>query len=250
MKHKFFAGAVALLSLFTVSFTSCDDDDKPTPIADVKFSNVEIGHENARQALIGGEMHIEAAITSAAKIKSIEVKITPKDEAASGTAHYLFTQPKYVGVLNTTFHEHIDIPKTLAAGLYKLTLTVTDANGAQRSYEGDVKLLTTDPNAPIVTLTAPSGDAIAGVAGGTVTFKGSITVKSAVKEVEVEFHGAKEYSVDIDDFKGRTGTFSFEKTVTIPAEATPGTYHVHFTVEDDAHRSATAEVEGFVINGK
>lgn len=240
-------GALALLSLFTVSLTSCDDDDNNTPTANVTFSDVEVGHEGEDEVLIGKEIHVEAAIRSAVKIKSIEVDITPKDKAAGGKAHYLFADAKYTGVLNTTFHEHIAIPQDLKPGTYRFALTVTDANGARRSHEAELKLVAVNPDAPIVKLDTPNDNAKTGVAGSTIAFKATITVTKPVKEIEIEFHGAKEYPIEIDDYNGKTGTFTFEKNITIPAHAAAGTYHLHFTVEDEADLSTTAEVEGFTI---
>lgn len=250
MKHKLFLGALALLATATLAFTSCSDDDIPGNEANVTFSDIEIGAENSKEALVGDEMHVEASIVSGAKIKQIEVKLTPKQGVGGNGTSYQFTDAKYTNVLNTTFHEHIDIPKELPAGAYVLALVVTDVNGAQKSFETEVMLKAVDPKAPVVELTSPNDGNKTGVAGANIVFKGKITVTSPIEEIEIEFHGAKEYPIEIDDYKGRTGTFEFEKTVTIPAEAAAGSYHVHFTVEDADGRSTTAEVEDFTVTAK
>ena len=56
MKNKWMIGAFALLSFFTLSLTSCDDDDKPTAVANVTFSDVEVGKENSREAMVGKDL--------------------------------------------------------------------------------------------------------------------------------------------------------------------------------------------------
>ena len=245
MKNKWMIGAFALLSFFTLSLTSCDDDDKPTAVANVTFSDVEVGKENSREAMVGKDLHVECGIKSEAKIKSIEMSLIQKN--GTGSAYRIYTDGKYVGVLNTKFHEHLELSAGLAAGTYHFTLTVTDANNAKKAYETDVTLKAVDANAPKVEILSPSASANSGVAGGKFTVKAKLTVKSAVKGIEIEFHGDKEYPIKVDDFNGKTGSIDFEKEITIPAECAAGKYHVHVTVEDADGRSTTEEFKGFNI---
>jgi|LAHS01.1.fsa_nt_gb hypothetical protein len=149
MKNKFLLGVFALLSVFTLSLTSCDDDDD-VKTANVQITNTELGEENSKEALIGGDLHIEAAIQSEAKIKLIELQI--KQSNGSGLIYQQYNEKgyanKYVGVLNTVFHEHIDIAKDFMPGKYHFTLTVTDVNSAKKTWEEDITFIAPDPNAP------------------------------------------------------------------------------------------------------
>ncbi len=248
MKNKMMIGAFALLSMLTLSLTSCDKDDDVKTNANVTFSNIEVGLENSKEATVGGDLHLECDIVSENKIKSIEVKMTQKD--GKGTLSKLYTDSKYTGVLNTTFHEHLELPSTLDAGTYHLAINVTDVNNNSKAYETDIKLIAVDPNAPVVVMLNPSETANTGVAGQPLTFKANITVKNPIKAIEIEFHGDKEYPIEVSDYNGKTGSVTFEKQITIPAECPAGEYHVHFTVEDNKGLTTTAELAGFKVTTK
>lgn len=244
MKNKFFLGVIALLSMFTLSLTSCDKDDD-VDVANVTFANVEIGHDNSKKGVAGKGFHIECNITSTTKIKSIEVDIKQKDGAAS--AHQLWTDAKYTNVLETNFHEHMHFADNLPSGVYHFTLTVTDLNNAKKSIETDITIDGINAEAPVIKLEMPNDNSKTGAAGSKLMIKAQITVKNPVKEIEAEFHGADEYPVDIEGYEGKTGTFDLMETITIPAECPAGEYHLHFTVTDSKGISNTEEIEGFVI---
>lgn len=246
MKNKFLLGVFALLSVFTLSLTSCDDDDD-VKTANVQITNTELGEENSKEALIGGDLHIEASIQSEAKIKLIELQI--KQSNGSGLIYQQYNEKgyanKYVGVLNTVFHEHLDIAKDFTPGKYHFTLTVTDVNGAKKTWEEDITFIAPDPNAPIVTF-EPAAES--GKAGSKLKIKATVTVKNPIDEIELVFHGDKgEFPQDIEDYKGKTGTVNIEKEITIPANAPAGEYHIHFTVKDSKGLKTTGEFEGFNI---
>ena len=52
MKKKFFIGAMALLSVFTMALTSCDNDDDPTTNGNIEFKDMEFGHDNEKVGTI------------------------------------------------------------------------------------------------------------------------------------------------------------------------------------------------------
>lgn len=244
MKNKWFIGAIALLSMVTLSLTSCDKDDDKVTMANVQFSETEIGSNNSLQATVGKDLHVEAKIVSDVKIRSIEVKLTPAKGVGGSGLSAMYKGSNYVGVLNTTFHEHLEIPSTLPAGTYKFSLIVTTENGTQKSFDKEIRLLAVDPEAPVITLIDP---VMTGVAGSKIMLKATIKMTHPVKEIEVEFHGKDEYPIEIDGYKGQNGTINFEKEIVVPANAPAGKYHVHFTVKDEKGLSTTAEIEGFSI---
>ena len=67
MKKKLFIGALALLSVFAMVLTSCDNDDI-TP-SSIEFKDPEFGHDNNKIGIIGGDIHLECDIVSSAKIR-------------------------------------------------------------------------------------------------------------------------------------------------------------------------------------
>lgn len=244
MKKKFFIGAMALLSVFTMALTSCDNDDDPTTNGNIEFKDMEFGHDNEKVGTIGDDLHLECKITSSSKITGINVTLV-KD--ANNNVEKSYTNNKYIGVKNTTFHEHLDLPETLTEGEYECTITVTNAEGAVKSIKEKITLKKkiVDPNAPKIENLKVN--TMEGTPNGKLTITANIETKDPVDEIEIEFHGDKEHEMEVDGFKGKSGSFTFTKEITIPAECQAGEYHIHFTVKDDKGRETTEEIEDFII---
>ena len=245
MKKKLLLGAMALLSMFTMSLTSCSDDNESPTNGNIVFEDVEIGHDNSKLGKIGHDIHLECKIKSSSKIKAITVSLI--NDANNKVVEKAYNSSKYVGVLNTTFHEHLDLPSTLAEGDYTCTITVTNAEGSVKSVNSKVTLkkVVVNPNAPKITNLKVNS--MSGTANGKVTLTANIVTTSPVNEIEIEFHGDKEYEVEVKDYKGKNGNITFTKEITIPAECKAGNYHIHFTVKDSKGLETTEEIEGFVI---
>ena len=244
MKKKLLLGAMALLSVFTMSLTSCSDDNDSPTNGNIVFEDVEIGHDNSKLGKIGHDIHLECKIKSSSKIKAITVSLI-KD--ANNKVEKAYNSGKYIGILNTTFHEHLDLPSTLAEGDYTCTITVTNAEGSVKSINSKVTLkkVVANPNAPKIT--DLKVNTMTGTANGKVTFTANIVTTSPIDEIEVDFHGDKEHEVEIKDYKGKSGNITFSKEVTIPANCKAGTYHIHFSVKDSKGLETTEEIEGFVV---
>lgn len=244
MKKKLIMGAMALLSVFAMTLTSCSDDNDSPSNGSIEIKDVEFGHHNNGLGTIGKDLHLECKIKSSSKIKAIRVSII-KD--ANNKVEKVYNSGKYIGVLNTTFHEHIDLPATLAEGEYKGTITVTNTEGTVKTVNAKITLKKkeVDPNMPKIS--DLKVNTMESTANGKVTFTANIETKDPVDEIEIEFHGDKEYEMAFDEFKGKSGKFVFSKGVTLPADCKPGTYHIHFTVKDNKKRKATEEIEGFVV---
>lgn len=249
MKNKFLLGAFALLSVFTMSMTSCSDDDKPVE-SSIEINNAKFGHDG--EATIGSDMHLEANIITNAKIKLIEVEMTKADGTQVMTKKY--DTGKYVGVLAATFHEHIDIPKTLAEGTYKVFLKVTDMENKQKVVSGDVKLIIKTAKVSVDILDKATHKPITSAkAGDKVIVKATVASLDAAKpvtEMELEFHGSGEWEVELEEavlakYIGKSN-FTFEEEITVPEKAVKGKCHFHYTVEVAGHEN-TAEIEDFEI---
>ena len=104
MKKKLLMGAMALLSVFAMTLTSCSDDNDSPANGGITFSEIEIGHDNSKVGTIGDDIHLECKIQSSSKIKSVSVSFY-KDE--NNKVGRVYNGLKYAGVLNTTFHEHL-----------------------------------------------------------------------------------------------------------------------------------------------
>ncbi len=137
---------------FTVLFSSCSKDDDDIVVAKPTVSGMEVGASNSHIGYIGSDLHVEAEIEAAGKIKAVEVEIHKED----GTG-WTFSQSfdDYVGLLNATFHKHIDIPSDAATGTYHFHFTVTDTKGNKTTVEEELKLeVSTDTQAPTITVSS------------------------------------------------------------------------------------------------
>jgi len=131
-----------LTAIFTFCFTSCSSDDDPLPAKPV-ITLTEVGHDNSGLAHPGHDLHLEAQIVAEGLIKSILVEIHSEDGTSAVSSH-AYADAKYVGVRNTEFHEHIDIPATFPLGAYHLHFTVTDQQGQQTTVESKLTLVEAD----------------------------------------------------------------------------------------------------------
>ena len=128
---------LALITVF-VSFVSCDkEDDKPQkPI----ITLTEVGHDNSKIGHPGHDMHLVADIVADGLIKRIDIEIH-QEEGSDYEIEFSFTDGKYIGVRNTEFHEHLDIPADAPLGEYHLHFTVTDGEGQQTTVETHIDMV-------------------------------------------------------------------------------------------------------------
>lgn len=96
--------AMLLFAVTPLFVTTSCGKETPAPVVTL----TEVGHENSHTATIGDEMHLEADIMADGLIKVIYVELHQEDGGYEIETSY--TAGKYIGVRNTRFHEHIDIP--------------------------------------------------------------------------------------------------------------------------------------------
>ena len=111
---------MALITVFTLSFTACsnDDDDKqPAPQITLNEANIE-----------GDILCVQADVVAKGRTATILLTIVGKDGATK--VAYPVTDSKYIGVLNIDgFHVHVDIAGKNVEEGDVLQMTVTDAEG-------------------------------------------------------------------------------------------------------------------------
>jgi hypothetical protein len=125
--------AIALMSV------SCKKDDS---VAKPVITFTEVGHDNSKHAMRGDDMHLEAEILAEGLIKRIDVEIHKENGGYEIEKSY--TEGKYIGVKNTEFHEHIDIPAEAPLGEYHLHFTVTDKKGQTTLAEAHIEVVEFD----------------------------------------------------------------------------------------------------------
>ena len=143
MKRYFDTNILLILLTLIVLFASCNKSDSDANLPIVTLT--EVGHNNSKCAHPGHDMHLEADIIAEAGISRIKVELRQED-GIDFQIKLLFTDGKYIGVRNTEFHEHIDIPADAPLGNYSLHFTVTDNNGLQTKVECGIEVTEYDDN--------------------------------------------------------------------------------------------------------
>lgn len=141
MKKQILKSLLLTLSLVILGY-SCTDDDEEKDNRPV-ISLTEVGHNNSLQAKQGGELHLEVDIKAENLIKRIDVEIH-QEEDSEEEIEKSYTEGKYIGVKNTLFHEHIDIPEHIPLGEYHLHFSVTDMKGYTTAKEVHIHVIEND----------------------------------------------------------------------------------------------------------
>jgi hypothetical protein len=101
----------------------------------------ELGEENSKSVKRGNELHVDAEIMAEGKIQTIFVSIYPESTPEAGQWYFEKTYTKFEGLMNTTFHEDIDIDTEAELGYYEFLLEVTDLEGNVNKYESAIEII-------------------------------------------------------------------------------------------------------------
>lgn len=242
-----------LLSVFSLVLSSCSNDDETPSVAKPVAALAEVGEENDKTATAGKDLHLEGDLEAEGLIGRIDLAITTKDGKTTVLTKS-WTDGIYIGVRNTTFHEHVDIPATVAAGDYTVTFTVTDKTGQQTVFTSDLKIVVPVKGAPEAKITkVGDNNSMTGTVGKDLPIEATITAEKKIAKIEVELHNtAAKYEKEFEFTEGYAGKTSadFKEVVTVPADAPAGEYHIHFTVTDAEGNSTLEEAEGVQIAAK
>lgn len=168
---------VAIMLLFTATFTACEKD-KDELISKPVISNLEVGASNSKIGYVGADLHLEADVEAAGKIKTIEVEI--HKESGSGW-EFKKVYEEFSGSLNANFHKHVDIPADVQIGDYHLHLKVIDMEGNETQVESELEIqVNADTEAPIINVTAAPAANQQYTSGQSIAISGTITVNVAV----------------------------------------------------------------------
>ena len=126
----------ALIMVSAVIFAGCSKNDIAAP----KIILTEVGEDNCKTAECGKELHLEANIVTECLIKSINIEIHQKTDGGR-EIEQSYTSGKYIGIKNTVFHEHIDIPADMPTGEYHLHFTVADKENRTATKEEQILIV-------------------------------------------------------------------------------------------------------------
>ncbi len=244
--------AVLMLLATPVMFLSCDKNDNLETTDKPVIELSEVGEENSKTAVAGKDLHLEGELVAEGLIAKIDLSI--KSASGAELLSKSWTDGKYIGVRNTVFHEHVDIPADAAVGDYTLTFTVTDKAGQSSIFTSALKIEVSVEGAPVIKITeVGENNCNAAVVGGELHLEAEISAPKKIAEIEVELHNtAADYEKVFKftgDYLGLTSA-SFHEHIEVPADAPVGEYHLHFTVTDGEGNSTTEEVEGVQISAK
>lgn len=167
--------AIGLMLSFTGLFWSCEDDDS---VSKPVITDLEIGIDNSRTAYVGSDLHVEAEIVAEGKIDIITIEIHQEEGSEDEIA---VEYDEFEGLLNTTFHEHVDIPAETVPGEYHFHLTVTDQGGNQTTVEEDITIeALNDDEAPTISVTSSPESGQSFSSGETITIEGTVTDNSSL----------------------------------------------------------------------
>ncbi len=241
-----FIAIIALVSTYV--FTSCSSDDNGSATAHtISIDLTEVGSGNNGQVTAGEDLHLEAEILATGRIASVAVEIHSESNSSAPEINQAFTE--YNGLLNATFHKHIDIPATQPAGTYHLHLTVTDQDGNVKTEETTIEILASSSLFQI-SLTEIGHGTVGNFhahAGEEAHIEGTITSVNPIATIAIEIHNESNSSVQeieatYTNYAGQT-TANFHEHLMIPANQPSGDYHFHFTVTDNQGNSRTVEYE-------
>lgn len=254
MKKSLAFATIVLFSILSFMLSSCDNDEPESTVSKPVATLAEVGEENCKTGVTGKDLHLEGELLAEGLIGRIDLAITSPDGKITVLTKSWIDGSKYIGVRNTTFHEHVDIPADTPAGNYKLTFTVTDKLMQSGIFTSDLKIEVPKANAPKINITeAGEGNSKTAVAGEDMHFEAEISAPDKIAEIEVELHNTAAGYEKVYKFTGKyLGETSahFHEHLDIPADAPAGEYHLHFTVTDAEGNSTTEEVEGIQITTK
>ena len=231
-------------SLCLLVFSACNDDDNHNPDKPV-IDLTEIGHENSKTGVAGSDLHLEGGILADGVIRRIDIEINPQN-GESFKIEKSYTEGKYIGVKNTDFHEHLDIPAETPAGAYRLRFAVTDEWGQVTIVETGLTIESIPVNITIEGLTFGAGhdfpDNRTGYIGTAPVIEAvSIRAGNGIDRILVEIHSEGEtapFEMDtIYRYNGETELTDFHKHLSIPGNTPEGDYHFHFKVYDQSGKS-------------
>ena len=189
MKKIIFIAASVLFCVFSLVLSSCsDDDDAKQSVAKPVVALAEVGKENSKEAIAGKDLHLEGDLVADGLIARIDVTIATKDGNKT-IVKQSYTEGKYIGVRNTTFHEHLDIPTDAAPGAYTVTFVVTDKLGQSTTFTSDLTVKALDKTVPTITFKeVGEDDSKKAVIGQKMHLEAQIEAPHKIAKIEVEFH--------------------------------------------------------------
>jgi len=215
MNTKVKSLAVCFTFAIMAFFSSCvkDDEAVPKPV----INGLELGIGNSHVAYIGADLHIESEIIAEGKINKITVEIH-QEEGSNNEIEAEYSE--FAGLKNTSFHKHVDIPSTIAAGIYHFHITVTDMEGNSTTLEEEITIEELeDTEAPVLNILSAPANGQAFVIGETISISGTVTDNTSLAGLLVALVYGSDNIADVDVTGTNTKVIVMLHTHTFDSEA-------------------------------
>lgn len=236
---KFNIVKLLLFPVFFLLFFSCKDE-AAEDLGEISVEIKELGHHDTNGGGVvhaGEDLHIDAKIKATNKISNINVSIYPKSNARLFIVNDDFSD--YNGQINADFHKHIDIPQSVSAGDYMVSIKVTDQRGMAKVATGELKIEKEETNGIIVELDevgehdANGGGVIN--AGASLHLDGQVASVNKIAEVSVSIQAKNSTTPVITQIfpeYAEKSASTFHEHITLPTSLAVGDYVVTLTLKD------------------
>jgi hypothetical protein len=135
-----------IILVISMAAVSCEKEETKMP----EILSFELGYENSKTVNAGSDLHIDAEILAENGIDLIIVEIHFKGDhkksiSVADEDHHGWevniSWDKFMGLKNTSFHEHIEVPDDAEPGEYHFHFRVVDMEGYTAEFEDDIEVL-------------------------------------------------------------------------------------------------------------
>ena len=239
--------------LFTITailgLSSCSDDDSNNGLDD-QAPVITINEPTDDEAVaVGGEVHLDVDLEDDIELASYKIEIHnnfdghthDRSAGVNQTIPWSLNQTQDLEPGQTTFniHEHLEVPANAAEGAYHLGIIALDQAGNQT--EAYVEIIVGEDHSgeehgiSITNILVEDG-----TKGGEIHAEASLTAEHGIETVSISLHGHDltpegdevDWTLD-ENFTNYSGNSAeFHQHIDVPANATPGEYHMTITVID------------------
>ncbi|MBW2961611.1 DUF4625 domain-containing protein [Mesonia aestuariivivens] len=241
-----------LFTLITIlGLASCSSDDDSSNGLDNLPPVISINEPTQDEAVaVGGEVHLDVDLEDDVELASYKIDVhndfdghthTSRPSSIQQTLPWALSQTEELEAGQTAhhIHKHLEVPANAAEGAYHVGIIALDQAGNQS--EAYVKIIVgEDHSGEDHGITITSIETEDAPKGGELHLEAAITAEHGIQTVSVNIHdhglqpsGDEEnwaFNVDFTDYSGASA--SFYEHIDVPANATPGEYHMTITVID------------------
>ena len=256
-----------LLTLISVlGLTSCSDDDDSSNGLDNQAPVITINEPTLDEVFaVGGEVHLDVDLEDDVELASYKIEVhnnfdghthgRPSGIVETIPWSFNHTEELEPGQTNHHLHEHLEVPENAAEGAYHLGIIALDQAGNQTEAYVEI-IVGEDHSGEEHGITITNINVEDANKGGEVHAEAAITAEHGIESVSVNIHGhdltpegnEEDWTFD-ETFSNYSGNSAeFHEHIDVPANATPGEYHMTIIVIDTEGHTHAEGVHFHVTN--